>query len=87
LTQSQAGLVVPVQAVRRNGPKATVLVVNSSDRIEPREVQLGSEGVNTVQVLSGLSANDRVVIGSTSEFQPGDQVAPKLTAESDEARF
>jgi RND family efflux transporter MFP subunit len=87
LTQSQAGLVVPVQAVTRDGPKATVLVVNSFDRIEPREVQLGSEGTNTVQVLSGLNANDRVVIGSASEFQPGEQVAPKLTAESDEGRF
>jgi RND family efflux transporter MFP subunit len=87
LTQSQAGLVVPVRAVTRNGAKATVLVVNSFDRIEPREVQLGSEGTNTVQVLSGLNANDRVVIGSASEFQPGEQVAPKLTAESAEGRF
>lgn len=87
LTKNTNALVVPIQAVTRNGPKATVLVVNSQDRIEQREVQLGTEGTNNVQVISGLSANDKVVIGSPSEFQPGQQVAPRMTAENNEAPF
>lgn len=87
LTKNQDGLVVPIQALTRNGSKATVLVVNSQNRIEQRAVQLGAEGTNNVQVLSGLNANDRVVIGSPSEFQPGEQVAPRMTAENNEAQF
>jgi RND family efflux transporter MFP subunit len=86
LTNTQSGLAVPIQAITRNGSKATVLVVNAQNRIEPREVQTGIEGTNSVQVLSGLNADDRVVIGSPSEFQPGELVAPKIIAENNEAQ-
>ena len=87
LMNEQNGLVVPIQAVTRNGSNATVLVVNPQDRIEPRQVQLGIEGSNNIQVLSGLSANDRVVIGSPNQFQPGEHVAPKMVAENNEAQY
>jgi RND family efflux transporter MFP subunit len=87
LTNNQTSLVVPLQAVTRNGSKATVLIVNAQDRIESREVQTGIEGTNSVQVLSGLNADDRVVIGSPNEFQPGELVAPKIIAENNEAQF
>jgi RND family efflux transporter MFP subunit len=86
LTNTQSGLAVPIQAITRNGSNATVLVVNAQNRIEPREVQTGIEGTNSVQVLSGLNADDRVVIGSPSEFQPGELVAPKIIAENNEAQ-
>jgi RND family efflux transporter MFP subunit len=87
LTNAQSGLAVPIQAITRNGSKATVLVVNSQDRIEPHEVQLGIEGANNVQILSGLNANDRVVVGSSGDFQAGQHVAPKMIADSGEAQF
>lgn len=87
LTNAQSGLVVPIQAITRNGSKVTVLVVNSQDRIEPHEVQIGIEGANNVQILSGLNANDRVVVGSPGDFQAGQHVAPKMIAENSEAQF
>jgi len=40
-----------------------------------------------VEVVSGLSEGDEVVIGSRSEFRPGDRVAPKLTADNREGKF
>ena len=87
LTNTQSGLAVPIQAITRNGSKATVLVVNSQDRIEAHEVELGIEGANNVQILSGLNANDRVVVGSPGDFQAGQHVAPKMIADGGEAQF
>jgi multidrug efflux pump subunit AcrA (membrane-fusion protein) len=77
LRQRKGALTVPVQAVTRNGNTATVLVVDPQDRLEPRQVRLGMESPNRVEVVSGLEANDRVVIGSASAFHAGEKVQPK----------
>jgi RND family efflux transporter MFP subunit len=86
LAKKDNALAVPIQAVNRNGSQTTVLVVNSQDRIEVHDVSLGIEGANRVEVVSGLKPNDRVVIGSQSEFRPGDRVDPKVIAENKEAQ-
>jgi RND family efflux transporter MFP subunit len=77
LHELKGALTVPIQAVTRNGSLATVLLVDPHDRIEPRQVQLGMEGPNRVEVLSGLDSSDRVVIGNPSDFHPGEKVQPK----------
>ena len=87
LARKADALVVPVQSVSRNGTQASVLVVNSQNRIEERQVRLGLEGSDTVEVVSGLAPNDRVVIGSRSQFRTGDIVVPKLIAETQEGNF
>ena len=80
LVKKDSVLAVPIQAVTRNGPVATVLVVDAKDRIQEREVQLGIEGANEIEVVSGIEPNERVVVGSRAEFHPGDVVAPKIAA-------
>jgi len=87
LATKQDALVVPTQAVTRDGPRASVLVVNSQDRVEEREVKIGMEGANEVEIVSGISPSERVVVGSRSEFRAGDKVAPKVIAESKEDKF
>jgi RND family efflux transporter MFP subunit len=87
LARKDSVLAVPIQAVTRNGDQASVLVVNSQDRIEERKVQLGLEGANQVEVVSGLSPKERVVVGSRSEFRAGDLVTPKVVAENHEDKF
>jgi RND family efflux transporter MFP subunit len=82
LAENRAALTVPIQAIERNGSGATVLIVNSQGQIEEREVELGAEGSDRVEVLSGLAENDRVVIGNRSEFRAGDRVQPKLVVDS-----
>jgi RND family efflux transporter MFP subunit len=82
LQRKNDALTIPIQAVNRNGSDATVLVVNSQDRIEERQVRLGMEGANEVEVVSGLHPMDRVVIGSRSEFRAGDRVSPRVIAEN-----
>lgn len=56
-------LVVPSQAIRRDGDKAYVLV-KSADPLKPvrRDVELGKNGNDGVEVLSGIKAGDEVVV-------------------------
>ena len=77
LHQDADALSVPLQAVTRNGNNASVVLVNPQDRIELRSVRLGLEGTTRVEVLSGLSLNDRVVIGNANDYHAGEKVQPK----------
>ena len=79
-TQSHANaLTVPIQAVQHHDGKATVLVVDQQNRVEPREIQTGLEDPNRVEVVSGLSEGDRVIVGNFGAFQAGQAVEPKVT--------
>jgi RND family efflux transporter MFP subunit len=77
LREKKNALTVPLQAVSRNGEEATVLGVNQQNVIEERHVRLGVEDEARVEVLAGLSEQDRVVIGSRTQFRNGERVQPK----------
>jgi RND family efflux transporter MFP subunit len=82
LKQRGNALAVPIQALERNATGATVLIVNSQGQVEERQVKLGIEGSDRVEVTSGLAENDRVIIGNRSEFHPGERVQPKAVVQS-----
>jgi len=82
LRQQQDALTVPIQAIQRNSSGATVLIVDSQGRVQERQVQLGTEGSNRVEVLAGLDENDKVIIGNRAEFHPGETVSPKVVDEN-----
>ena len=78
LSGKENALTVPLEAVSRNGNDATVLALGSRNEVEERHVKLGLEDSARVEILSGVSEGDRVVIGNRSQFRPGDRVQPKL---------
>jgi RND family efflux transporter MFP subunit len=82
LSRKEAALTIPTQAIERNGSKVTVLVLDSDNRVQERDITLGEEGSNNVEVASGLKAGDEVVIGNRGEYKIGDRVAPKLLEET-----
>ena len=71
-------LTVPVTALNRgeNG-QASVLVVDSLNKVERRTIQTGAEDPNNIEVISGLRDGERVVVGNLSAYQPGQVVEPK----------
>jgi RND family efflux transporter MFP subunit len=72
-------LTIPIQAVESTGTGlGTVLVVNSSNHIERRDVKLGLQSTADTEVLSGLAENETVVFGEQNQFKEGQQVSPKL---------
>ena len=82
LAKKADALVVPIEAVSRNGSKASVLFVDPQNEIQEREVTLGMEGASRVEVVSGLNESDRVVIGNRSQFRVGEKVQPRLITEA-----
>ena len=70
---------IPVQAVTR-GDSPSVLIVNSRSEVEERKVKLGLETPAKVEVVEGLAEGEMVLIGSRSQFKPGQKVTTKVLA-------
>jgi RND family efflux transporter MFP subunit len=79
LNRKGNALVVPLQAVNQGSDLPSVLVVDSSDRIQDRQIKLGIENPNEAEVLSGLNEGEQVVISDRSSLKAGETVQPKLT--------
>jgi RND family efflux transporter MFP subunit len=71
-------LTIPIQAVMGNGGQSSVLVVDSQNHVQLRNVTLGLRGSALVEVASGLSAGERVITGGQSKYQVGETVKPRL---------
>ena len=78
IMEKKNALAIPIQAVSREGNKAVAYRVNADNRIEIRPVTVGIETRNQVEVLSGLSEGDQVVVGNTSQLREGQIVVLKL---------
>ena len=74
-------LAVPINALQRGQDKTTVLVVDVQNRVQRRDVRTGAEDSNNVEILSGVSEGDRVIIGKLASYQPGQLVQPKESAQ------
>ncbi|HEY2547268.1 MAG TPA: efflux RND transporter periplasmic adaptor subunit [Candidatus Acidoferrum sp.] len=71
-------LTVPVEAISRTTEGAKVFVVDLQGAVELRSVNLGQEGSTRIEVVSGLTEGERVIVGNLSEFAPGQKVSPKI---------
>lgn len=78
LEQHNNVLTIPEPAVIENGNQASVLVVDKEHRVQIRNVQLGLQGSNRVEVKTGLAEGDLVITGGQSNYQAGETVTPKL---------
>ncbi len=79
LRSASQALSIPVQAVQSSGSgQGTVLLVNSSNRVEKREVKLGIETASQAEVLSGLNENEMVIFGEQNQFKTGELVSPQV---------
>jgi RND family efflux transporter MFP subunit len=77
LQEKKNALTVPLEAVSRNGEEASVLAVNANNIVEERKVRLGVDDSTRIEVLSGLSEGERVIIGNRSEYHTGEKIKPK----------
>jgi RND family efflux transporter MFP subunit len=85
-TQSSPNaLTLPIQAVQHHDGKSSVLIVDQQNRVQPREIQTGLEDPGRVEVLSGLTEGERVIVGNFGSFQPGQVVEPKITTFNSDA--
>lgn len=63
-------LMVPLKAVAKENGNSFVLVKNGKDKPTPQKVQLGMDDDENVEVVSGLSPDDTVIISSKKYTRP-----------------
>ncbi len=63
-TGSGPTLAVPSSAVLDSGTRQVVLVDRGEGRFEPRQVRVGAQGDGAAEILDGLQAGERVVVGA-----------------------
>jgi RND family efflux transporter MFP subunit len=77
LGNNPAALVVPLQAIDRQGDQTSVMVVDPDNRIQSKQVALGIQMPDYVAVSSGLAAGQQVVVSDRSGLKSGQTVKPK----------
>jgi RND family efflux transporter MFP subunit len=81
LEDHQNVVTIPVEALVLNGKQQTVYVLDGTNCIHIRGVQVRLEGQKLVEITSGLNPGDRVVLGGQQNYREGQQVNPLLTPE------
>ena len=84
LPMQNANLVVPFSAVSYgdNGLKY-LMIVNKQGEVERREVLLGSQFQDWVEVLSGVNADEQIVQKATAFVSAGDKVEAVLVKDKE----
>jgi RND family efflux transporter MFP subunit len=65
---------VPKSAIRTEGDRSYAFVVSNSGVVDRRAVKVGGTDGDRMEVLAGLSAGERVVLGPPAELASGAQV-------------
>jgi multidrug efflux system membrane fusion protein len=73
-------LLVSERAVGTDQNKKFVMVVDSKDKAEYREVQLGASVEGMRVILSGLKAGERIVVNGLQRVRPGVTIKPEMVA-------
>jgi membrane fusion protein (multidrug efflux system) len=70
-------VLLPQEAVVRQGTRYIVYVLDEQGHAQPRTVELGDYFVDGVHVVSGVAPGERVVAGGQQKLQPGAAVDPR----------
>jgi len=70
-------LTIPIQALNHEGEKTTVLLVDGNGVLQDRAVQVGLETASDVEIASGLSPGELVVVSDSSGLKAGEKVHPQ----------
>jgi len=72
---------IPVEALVLSGNQETVYLLDGSNHIRTRNVEVGLRGSKLAEIKSGLEAGDRVILGAQDKYSEGQQVSPIFTPE------
>jgi RND family efflux transporter MFP subunit len=75
-TSTRDVLAVPVQAISRRGGQSFLFTVGPKGTVEERTVKSGLESASHIEVVEGVSAEDRVIVGAKALVRPGQTVEP-----------
>ncbi|MBW4594221.1 MAG: efflux RND transporter periplasmic adaptor subunit [Brasilonema angustatum HA4187-MV1] len=77
LEQRQNVVVLSTEAIQRSEPQPFVWVRDSQNKAQKRTINLGLEGLVSVEVTSGLRAGEQIIVPpAQSQLKPGTPVTP-----------
>lgn len=78
LEHKAAALTLPLQAVSQSNGTAKVFLVDANNTLLERTVETGLQTASDIEITSGLSPGDQVVISDRSSLKSGQQVKPQV---------
>ena len=66
---------IPLNALKTIQGKPSVMLVNNDNQVEIKNVRLGRLGNNEVEILSGLTSDDRVILNPNARLVEGIRVS------------
>jgi RND family efflux transporter MFP subunit len=82
LQQRNNIVTIPVQAVVQGDAQSYVLALDANNRVQKKVVTLGVQGADKVEVTSGISVGELVIVAAQSNYQVGELVHPTFEAVS-----
>ena len=74
LSKNPNAITIPLTGVERESNRASVDIVDSSNKVQIRQVVLGTENENDVEIRSGLQEGEQVVVSDRASLKPGQEV-------------
>jgi macrolide-specific efflux system membrane fusion protein len=66
LQSKEVSIAVPLQAIQRKGQEKFVQVLNDKNELVDKVVETGVSGTQLIEILSGISSGEEVVLGKAS---------------------
>lgn len=73
-------ITIPVEAVILRGDKRVVYVLDASNHVHVRSVDVGMEGSKLAEIKNGLASGDRILIGGQDSYSENEEVRPLVDA-------
>lgn len=70
-------LVVPIEAVARDKGTSSVYLITKENKIEAKNITVGTESPTHLEIKEGLAEGDLVMVGSRAQYSHGQSVQPK----------
>jgi RND family efflux transporter MFP subunit len=71
---------IPIEALVLNGQQRVVYVLDGSNHVHMRRVEVGIEGSKLAEIKSVLNPGDRVIVGGQEKYQEGEEVSPEVAS-------
>jgi RND family efflux transporter MFP subunit len=71
---------VPIEALVLSNNQRVVYALDSSNRVHRQAVQVGIEGSKLAEIVGGLKAGDKVIVGGQDKYQEGEAVNPEVAS-------
>src|SRR6185437_11929843 len=75
-------LTVPIQAVVQGDAQSYVLVLDKDNHVQKKIVTLGLQGADRVEITSGLTDGELIIVSGQANYQAGQKVAPQFESVS-----